>query len=101
MFSLTERAKTQLERYFAEQEKSPIRVYMAAGWGGPRLALALDEQRENDKVFDVDGFTFLVEESLFDSAAPITVDLNEMGFIVRSKLPMDASGGCSSCTSCG
>lgn len=31
MFNLTERAKVQLERYFAEQEKAPIRVYMAAG----------------------------------------------------------------------
>ena len=100
MFSLTDRAKEQLERYFATQAKSPIRVYMAAGWGGPRLALALDEQKENDKVFDVDGFTFLIEQSLFDSAAPITVDLNEMGFVVRSKLPM-SSEGCSSCSSCG
>jgi len=31
MFSLTDRAKEQLERYFATQAKSPIRVYMAAG----------------------------------------------------------------------
>jgi len=28
---LTDRAKEQLERYFATQAKSPIRVYMAAG----------------------------------------------------------------------
>ena len=31
MFQLTESAKNQLERYFANQEKSPIRVYLAAG----------------------------------------------------------------------
>ncbi|MDK2920771.1 MAG: hypothetical protein PWR24_328 [Desulfonauticus sp.] len=64
------------------------------------MALALDEQRENDRVFEVEGFTFLVEESLFNSAAPITVDMNEMGFVVKSALPMNSSGGCSSCTSC-
>ncbi len=31
MFELTDSAKTQLDKYFETQEKSPIRVYLAAG----------------------------------------------------------------------
>lgn len=31
MFDLTDSAKMQLDRYFETQEKSPIRVYLAAG----------------------------------------------------------------------
>jgi len=31
MVELTEAAKAQLDGYFAEQERSPIRVFMASG----------------------------------------------------------------------
>ena len=31
MFNLSDTAQKQLEQHFAQQEKSPIRVYMAAG----------------------------------------------------------------------
>lgn len=31
MFTLTEAAKTQLDSYFADKEKSPIRVYLSSG----------------------------------------------------------------------
>ena len=99
MFELTDTAKTQLDKYFETQDKSPIRVYMAAGWGGPRLALALDEQKDNDNSFDIKGFQFLVDKNLMDTVAPIEVDLTEAGFVINSSLKVDPSG-CSSCTSC-
>ncbi len=31
MFDLSDSAKNQLDRYFETQDKSPIRVYLAAG----------------------------------------------------------------------
>jgi hypothetical protein len=31
MFDLTDSAKMQLDKYFETQDKSPIRVYLAAG----------------------------------------------------------------------
>ncbi len=31
MFNLSDTARHQLEQHFADQEKPPIRVYMAAG----------------------------------------------------------------------
>ncbi len=31
MFDLSDSAKSQLDKYFENQDKSPIRVYLAAG----------------------------------------------------------------------
>jgi len=31
MFTLTESAKKQLDSYFADKEKSPIRIYLSSG----------------------------------------------------------------------
>lgn len=31
MFTVTEAAKTQLDAYFADKEKNPIRIYLSSG----------------------------------------------------------------------
>jgi len=61
--------------------------------------LALDEPKENDETFDVDGYTFLVEKELMAKAQPIHVELTYMGFQVVSSLELgggSCSGSCSS-----
>lgn len=102
MLTLNVSAKEQLDAHFSGKTKEPIRIYLASGCGGPRLGLALDEQKDGDQVFEVDGYSFLMEESLFEQAKPVTVDFDQnVGFAIRSsmKFPENA-GGCSSC-SCG
>jgi hypothetical protein len=65
------------------------------------LALALDEQKDNDVVNEIDGYTFLVETGLMNESKPITVEFHpHMGFNIKSGLKTSSSG-CSSCTSCG
>ena len=101
MFELTKAAKEQLDMHFTGKDVSPIRVYMAAGCGGPRLALALDEQKDNDAVHKIDGYTFLVETDLMNEVQPVSVEFDpHMGFNIKSSLKVSASG-CSSCSSCG
>jgi len=52
-------------------------------------------------VYQVEGYTFLVEKSLNQTAAPIEIDGNQFGFRVNSQLNLSQEGGgCSSCTSC-
>ena len=64
------------------------------------MGLALDEQKDTDDVFEVKGYTFVVDKSLLQTASPIEVDGSPYGFRVNSNL--SASGdGCSSCSSCG
>ena len=61
--------------------------------------MALDEPKENDESFDIDGYTFLVEKDLMVKAQPITVDLTYMGFQVNSNLDLGGGGCGSSCSS--
>ena len=100
MVSLTDTARAELDTYFADKQKAPIRVYLNKGsCCGPSLTLALDEARENDEVFDLDGYTFVVEKELSTLASPITVDMTEYGFAVTSSLQLE--GGSCGGGSCG
>jgi|APLow6443716910_1056828.scaffolds.fasta_scaffold203824_2 hypothetical protein len=57
--------------------------------------MALDEPKDNDKVFEVDGFTYLVEQEFIKKASPIKVDFSYMGFKLDSAI--DLGAGCGSC----
>jgi len=101
MIDITPSAKEQIDNYFQDKELSPIRIYLAGGCGGPRLALALDEPTDADEVVENNGHKFIMEKELYQKASPLTVDLTPMGFVVRSELELGGGGGCSSCTTCG
>ena len=99
MVSLSDSARTELDNYFADKQKTPIRVYLnKGGCCGPSLTLALDEPRDGDDVFDVGGYTFVVEKELCALASPITVNMTDYGFAVSSSLKLEGgsrgSGGC-------
>jgi hypothetical protein len=51
-------------------------------------------------VFDLRGYTFLIDKSLLQTASPIQIDGTPYGFRVNSQLSA-SGGGCSSCTDCG
>jgi iron-sulfur cluster assembly protein len=61
--------------------------------------LALDEPKENDKVYDESELTFLVEDSLLETCGTINVEYIEAGprsgFGISSANPI-SGGGCSS-----
>jgi Fe-S cluster assembly iron-binding protein IscA len=97
MFEITEEACKELDAYFDGKEKSPIRVYLAGGCSGPRLALALDDPTDTDKVFDEKGYSFIINDDLFTAAKKIKVDFTYIGFSVDSEMPMSGGGGCASC----
>jgi Fe-S cluster assembly iron-binding protein IscA len=99
MFDLKPAAKLQLDSHFNGKEAEPIRIYLASGCGGARLGLALDEKKPGDQVFEVEGYSFLMEEALFEEAKPVTVDFDQqMGFAVQSSMKFpEGGGGCSSC----
>lgn len=70
------------------------------------MALALDEQRDNDSIHETNGYTFLVEKDLIASAGSLKVDMTPYGFSVTSAVNLGSSGGnggsgCGgSCSSC-
>lgn len=103
MITMTDNARKELDAYFADKEKSSVRVYMAAGGcSGPRLALALDEPNDEDQAFQVDGYTFCVNKELLTTIGGATVDLSYMGFTVEPTIPLPGGGGCGGgCAGCG
>ena len=60
--------------------------------------MALDEPKENDKVYDQSELTFLVEDSLLETCGAINVEYIEAGprsgFGISSTNPI-GGGGCS------
>jgi len=63
--------------------------------------MALDEPTDTDKKFDVDGFTYIVNETFLEKAQPIKVDFVNYGFKLDSALTFSpaAGGACSACSS--
>lgn len=102
MITVSESAVKELNEFFSDKEKSPIRVYLApGGCSGPRLALALDAPGNDDEVFDQAGFSFCISKDLFAQTGDISVDVTYMGFAVESANPMGGGGGCCGCASGG
>lgn len=60
--------------------------------------MALDEPKDNDSVFDVEGFQYLVDNGLLEKAKPIKVDFLQVGFKIDSNLNFDSSSGCDGCS---
>jgi len=59
--------------------------------------MALDEPKETDNVYDIDGFSYIVNKEFMEKAQPIKVDFTEMGFKLDSGINFSASAECSSC----
>lgn len=101
MVELTDTARQELDAYFADKEKSSIRIFLApGGCSGPQLALALDDATDNDVSFESNEYTFVVEKGLAEEGQPFAIDMTAMGFSVDSKLQLgggSCSGGCSGC----
>ena len=103
MLEVTEKATEKLKEYLEERElDSAIRIFVSQiGWGGPSLGMALDEPKEEDKVFELEGVTYLVDSGLLNQARPIKVDFIEdghcSGFAITSMLSRPENCGSCSC----
>ena len=103
MLKVTKKATEKIAEYLQDREVKPIRIFLnSGGCGGPGLAMALDEQKDTDSVFGIDGFQFIVDEDFLGEAAPIKVDFSEFGFQIDCSI--EFQDGCSACptsSSCG
>ncbi len=102
MLTITELAQDKFKEYFQNQESTrPIRVFMfEGGCGGPSLQLALDDQKGEDEVFEVEGLTYLVDKDLLNRMGDIRVDFvddgSRSGFSVSAAnhTPAQCGSGC-------
>jgi len=80
MFEISEKAKEMVRSFFTETGvQKPIRVVLTTSeCNQPALGMAPSEFQEGDKIFDYgSGVAFVVDQQLYDMAAPIEVDLTE------------------------
>ncbi len=104
MLEVTTTAKEKLDEYFADKPRQSIRIYLApGGCSGPKLALALDDRKEDDDLLESEGYQFVIQKELLVQAAPLSVTANCCGFSVASSLKLGGGcgdGGCCSSGSC-
>ena len=58
--------------------------------------MALDEPQENDEVYDIGSFKYVVDKELLEKAKPIKIDFMGNGFSITSSMVFD-EGGCGGC----
>ncbi len=100
MLEVTPSAIKQIAEYFKGKDIKPIRIFLnEGGWGGPNLAMALDEPTETDDKFKFQEFEFIINKSFLEKAKPVKVDFLENGFKLDSNIKLNS--GCSSCDTSG
>ena len=63
------------------------------------MAMALDEPKDTDNVYDVNGFQFIMDKEFDEKAKPVTVDFLGYGFKISSSIDFGPASSCSSCGS--
>jgi Fe-S cluster assembly iron-binding protein IscA len=58
--------------------------------------LALDEPNDNDEVYDISGFKYVVDKALMEQAKPIKIDFMDRRFNISSS--MEFGKACGSCS---
>jgi len=61
--------------------------------------LALDELKENDDVYEIDDFKYIVDKNLLKVLKSVKIDFQDYNFKITSGLGF--SSGCDSCSTCG
>ena len=61
--------------------------------------MTLDELKDTDNLYEVDGFKYIVDKEFMEKSKPIKVDFNHLGFNLTSGI--DLGAGCSSCSTTG
>ena len=96
MLEVTKSAKDKIAEYLKDRKVTPIRIFLnAGGWGGPSLAMALDEPKDTDMVFNIDGFKYIVDKDFMREAESIKVDFSGFGFQFDCAIEFDQ--GCTAC----
>jgi iron-sulfur cluster assembly protein len=103
MLKVTKKAIDKIAEYLQDKEVKPIRIFLnSGGCGGPSTAMALDELKDTDDVFDIDGFQFVVDKEFLKEAEPITVDFAHLGFQIDCAIEFEEGcSGCGTSSACG
>ena len=64
--------------------------------------MALDEPKDSDEIYEIEGFKYVVDKDFMEKAKPVKIDFTTYGFKLSSSIEFDPScSGCSTNGSCG
>ena len=73
-----------LQEELKNQGKEVARVEIGGfGWGGPIYDIALDEQKESDVIFNIDGLKFAAEPDIAEILKTVEVIKEDGRFTIR------------------
>ena len=103
--TLPESAVKTLKDILQDNQDRPqtIRVYFAGiGWGGPSVGIALDEQKDSDVAYEVEGLQFIMDKNEYVQHGDIVIEDTGYGFRVIPESMKNDQGGCGGgCSGCG
>ena len=97
--NVTNKALYEIQKVLKEKNltSKKIRIFLAGiGWGGPTFNLALDEQKENDKIYSKNNVDFIADRSLIDQYEGFKIDYSNF-FLQRGFSVYPYSGPASTC----
>lgn len=97
MIEVTPKATQLMTNYFKNHKTEPVRIFVKMGGCGMRsLGVALESAEKSDEVFEIDGFTYIIDSRLLPQIQPIKVDSDGTCFRLSGK-GLHPPNGCGSC----
>ncbi len=100
MFDVTPAARSKAFAFFAGRQIQPIRIYVATDGAGRAFAMALDQVRAGDEVFEIEGVTWVINRDFLHKAQPVRIDAGPNGFEITAAIDPNA-GACATCQAAG
>ena len=94
MVQITDTARDKIQEVLDQNAGKYLRIFVdGAGWGGPRMGMALDEPEDNEQSVSVNGIDVLIADFAQPFVDGTTIDYVRQpqgeGFIITG-----AGGGC-------
>lgn len=95
--SVTARATKLIASFFKDKKKKPVRIFVQLGGCGIRnFGVALENPKPSDRVYEIDGYTYVINKKLLRFVQPITFDSDGVGFRISGS-GIYPSQGCGAC----
>jgi uncharacterized protein YneR len=97
MIKVTAEATQAMADYFQGKEKLPVRIFLKIGGCGMRsFGVAVEEPQSSDQMFEVDGYTYIIESRLLKQYGPIKINSDGFSFRISGN-GIHPPVGCGTC----
>ena len=97
LLEITDVARDIIKEVLSENAGKYLRIVIEAGWGGPRIGLALDELKENEETTQVNGIEVLISDEVKPYSDGKTIDYIQSA---QGEVFVIGKAGETGCTGC-